>query len=605
MKHTLSCAVASGLLCSLASAQWSTDPAAPLAVADAASDQNLAKLAATPDGGVWVSWFDGIASGWDVRVQKLDAAGNELLPHNGVLVADRSFSSTQDYGLSVDAAGNALVVFRDDRAGGIEVTAALVTPTGAQPWGVNGVALTSGAAFVANPKITGTADGGSIVGWMDNGVASFQKLDAAGVPQWGSAVSLTPPAGTYTVAGLHATGNDAIFSLVHQTGNFTSPKHLKANKISSTGSLLWGAGPLPVFDGGSLQFGNYPDFRTDGAGGAVFAWYSSSPSLQCFVQRMDASGTELFAHNGVAVATVAGQLRVDPDAWVSPLDGNIYAAWTELNGTQSMRGVSAQRIDTSGSLVWGAAGTVLVPLGTSDQSMARVLPGGGSGGALVVWESAPAFGTDQLFAAHVDASGAIDVPTVDVASTPSQKMRLSTAMTAGGFGVLAWTDAAVDAGDIRMQAIGLDGQLGGAGSGLGTVYCSGVPNSTGLPGSLSAQGSDVASDNNVQLIASQLPLNQFGIFLVGPTQGVIANPGGSQGNLCLVSSIGRYNQIPQIFFTGGTGSGSLTLDLTQTPTPSAPTAILAGQTWNFQAWYRDLNPTSTSNFTDGLAIDFQ
>ena len=38
----------------------------------------------------------------------LDADGNELFPHNGLLVADRSFSSTQDYGLDVDATGEVI-----------------------------------------------------------------------------------------------------------------------------------------------------------------------------------------------------------------------------------------------------------------------------------------------------------------------------------------------------------------------------------------------------------------------------------------------------------------------------------------------------------------
>ena len=38
---------------------------------------------------------------------------------------------------------------------------------------------------------------------------------------------------------------------------------------------------MKVFDGGSLQFGEFPYFLSDGNGGAVFAWYSSSPSLQC------------------------------------------------------------------------------------------------------------------------------------------------------------------------------------------------------------------------------------------------------------------------------------------------------------------------------------
>jgi hypothetical protein len=77
---------ASALLVPISAAQWSSDPAQNLAVADAASDQNLAKLAATADGGTWVSWFDGIGSGWDVRVQRLEADGSERFAHNGLLV---------------------------------------------------------------------------------------------------------------------------------------------------------------------------------------------------------------------------------------------------------------------------------------------------------------------------------------------------------------------------------------------------------------------------------------------------------------------------------------------------------------------------------------
>jgi hypothetical protein len=32
---------------------------------------------------------------------------------------------------------------------------------------------------------------------------------------------------------------------------------------------------------------------------------------------------------------------------------------------------------------------------------------------------------------------------------------------------------------------------------------------------------------------------------------------------------------------------------------------MAGETWNFELWYRDNNPGPTSNFSDGLTITFQ
>ena len=63
----------------LAHAQWSQDPAVNLSVADAPSDQILAKLAPTPDGGTWISWYDGIGTGFDVRIQNLSNTKRHML----------------------------------------------------------------------------------------------------------------------------------------------------------------------------------------------------------------------------------------------------------------------------------------------------------------------------------------------------------------------------------------------------------------------------------------------------------------------------------------------------------------------------------------------
>jgi hypothetical protein len=141
------------------------------------------------------------------------------------------------------------------------------------------------------------------------------------------------------------------------------------------------------------------------------------------------------------------------------------------------------------------------------------------------------------------------------------------------------------------------------GGSIGTTYCSpAVPNSTTLPATISASGSAAVADNNVTLIAQQLPPNQFGYFLNSMSSGLIVMPSGSQGNLCVIGSIGRYTA--SIYDSGATGSASLALDLPNTPTPGGPVAIAAGETWHFTSWYRDVNPTSTSNFTDAVSITF-
>jgi hypothetical protein len=170
-----------------------------------------------------------------------------------------------------------------------------------------------------------------------------------------------------------------------------------------------------------------------------------------------------------------------------------------------------------------------------------------------------------------------------------------------------YSNATAFNGCVRNLLISNDTTLGMSGGSLGTNYCSpGVPNSTGASGVMSAMGSAVALDNDVTLEAASLPNNAFAYFITSQTQGLVPNPGGSTGTLCLGGSIGRYVGQGQILNTGGTGAVSLVLNLAQTPQPTGFVSIAAGETWNFQCWHRDaVGGTATSNFTDGYSILFQ
>lgn len=126
-------------------------------------------------------------------------------------------------------------------------------------------------------------------------------------------------------------------------------------------------------------------------------------------------------------------------------------------------------------------------------------------------------------------------------------------------------------------------------------------NSSGMPATLAAFGSESVATNNVRLDAAQLATNQFGFFINSMSTGFVIPPG-SQGNLCLSGSIGRHNA--DIMDSGATGEFSLQLNLSAVPTPLGDVAIQPGETWYWQAWYRDNNPAPTSNFTDGVCITF-
>ena len=140
----------------------------------------------------------------------------------------------------------------------------------------------------------------------------------------------------------------------------------------------------------------------------------------------------------------------------------------------------------------------------------------------------------------------------------------------------------------------------------GSNYCMANANSTGVSSSMGASGSNIVGNNDLVLEANDLPTSSFGFFLTSMTQGFVANPGGSEGNLCLGGAIGRYVGTGQIQNSGAAGAISLAIDNTQVPQPTGFVAVAAGETWSFQAWHRDsVMGVAVSNFTDGYEITFQ
>lgn len=141
----------------------------------------------------------------------------------------------------------------------------------------------------------------------------------------------------------------------------------------------------------------------------------------------------------------------------------------------------------------------------------------------------------------------------------------------------------------------------------GVSYCApGATNSTGSPGRLVAAGTSSAGLNALTLRASDLPANSFGFFLTSQSTGFVMGPGGSQGNLCLGSAIGRYVGPGQIKNSGAAGAFELALDLTQTPQPTGLVSVQPGQIWHFQCWHRDaVGGSATSNFTDAMTVAFE
>ncbi|MDG1050693.1 MAG: choice-of-anchor B family protein [Planctomycetota bacterium] len=155
-------------------------------------------------------------------------------------------------------------------------------------------------------------------------------------------------------------------------------------------------------------------------------------------------------------------------------------------------------------------------------------------------------------------------------------------------------EAAID--EFRVYDLGCDGPVG-------TAYCQGAPNSTGLVGEIVGEGTAFLAQNDLELVATNLPLQQTGFFVVADGQASVPLIGGGQGTLCVGGTTGRY--LAQAANSGSTGTIRLTVDATALPQPTGTVMALAGETWNFQCWHRDANPGPTSNFTEGYSVTFR
>lgn len=139
----------------------------------------------------------------------------------------------------------------------------------------------------------------------------------------------------------------------------------------------------------------------------------------------------------------------------------------------------------------------------------------------------------------------------------------------------------------------------------GEEYCrASPPNSSGGTTLVEARGSASVSLNSLRLDAVGLPAGSACYFLTSLGSGLTFQPPNSQGVLCLGGQIGRFSGPGQILNSGSTGLVSLQLNLASIPAPTGLVSAGVGEIRHFQLWYRDANPTSTSNFSSAVRLMF-
>lgn len=146
---------------------------------------------------------------------------------------------------------------------------------------------------------------------------------------------------------------------------------------------------------------------------------------------------------------------------------------------------------------------------------------------------------------------------------------------------------------------------------LGQTVCTQTtPNSTGMLGQLDAEGFDHVFANELVLRGTKLPVGQFALLIASRTAIPPQLVFGSAGRICVGGSIGRFNDqiLPIGTSTAFPGGGTVVFrpDLEALPQGAGTVPAMAGATWTFQAWHRDvLGGGATSNFTSAVSVTFR
>lgn len=447
----------------VALAEWPADPNVNLPVSCREDSQEQAKVAAAPQGGWYLSWYDndpygGTPYGYDVYLQLLDANGNALWPCPGVLVADRSLSWTTDYDLVVDRRGNAILAFNDyvNDQGLLWVVS--YDAAGRQLWKTS---LGREGGEKGTPKLAITTDHNIAVGYWDEDRLAVSMLRSNGSVLW-DYLADAPKIGYYLIAGIAASERGAVivsFTFNGLQTNIGAPvTYLMANKFAADGQPLWGRNGVTVWNAGFLERGQFPSCASDGRGGAIFVFRTIRPLADVVAQRVNSSGYTAWRKDGVPVSTEFAIGRAQPTFTVDPVTGDTIVFYIDWRQGEAICG---QKFSLAGARLWGDGGLVVKPFGPESPGGLRSMRQAGEV-ALFWGEASPEYPPqNKLWGARVTTEGQILCQPFPV-STVNPLADLATGIDSMGMSVLAWTDGRTDIGDIYAQNVNADCTLGPA-----------------------------------------------------------------------------------------------------------------------------------------------
>ncbi len=356
-------------------------------ICTAQENQKRPRIISDGEGGAIIVWHDmrsGIGN-YDIYAQRIDANGNPLWTNDGIPVCNEVKEQNSPC-IAPDEAGGAIIIWEDFRTNYSDLYGQRINKNGESLWKKNGILICGASGSQSASEVVTDGAGGVIVIWKDlrRSYADIyaQRIDGGGTILWDKyGVALCNAPGHESAAVITSNGAEGAIVAWVDTRNGTNNNDIYAQQLDGNGAVQWLADGIPVCTAPGNQ--NCPAITTDGAGGAIIAWWDMrSGDFDIYAQRIDLAGYVQWGNDGQAICIESGIQNC-----VSIIsDGNQGAimVWNDNRVSHANFDVYAQKIDRKGGALWEKNGQAVCT--ASDTQCFPVLVNDGAGGAIISWQ---------------------------------------------------------------------------------------------------------------------------------------------------------------------------------------------------------------------------
>jgi hypothetical protein len=419
-----------------------------IAICNETNIQSYPQICCDDDGGAIIVWKDERNGNLDIFAQKIDSSGNPLWDENGVIVCNDEEVQDKPQ-ICFDDEGGVIIVWEDNRSNW-DIYAQKIDSNGKTLWDDNGTVICNTTGDQISPKLCYDGSGGAIITWQDNrdgnGDIYIQRINSTGDVIWNENGNIVCNEVKDQV--LPQICCDAGANAIITWSDNRTEWDIYAQKISPDGVYQWDDNGTVICNESSIQ--DLPELCSDGLGGAIITWEDNRTEWDIYAQKISGAGITLWDNNGTVVCNASDQ-QIFPKICCDRYAGAVIT-WKD---NRTNWDIYAQKINLTGDVIWDNNG-IVVCNDSSEQSAPQMCCDP-FGSAIITW-SDNRNAVSDVFGQMVNPSGNTLWDTNGIEICNASSIQAAPVVCCGDTSsfIFAWYDSRNTDFDIYAQKIETD-----------------------------------------------------------------------------------------------------------------------------------------------------